>query len=245
MIGHARGPASQGSAPAPDGRHAASAAALNARLEGRSLEDALATAAEAFDDGRLAVLSAFGPGSLVLIHALHELSVRLPVLFIDTLHHFPETLQHVERVRDRYDLDLRVFRACDSRAEFENHHGPRLWERDLDRYHQISKVEPFRRAIADFDGWITGRRREQSDSRADLPLASGSPQIRVNPLAPWTRADVWRFILARGVPYNPLHDCGYTSIGDQPLTSPAADDEPERAGRWRGSDRSECGIHLQ
>jgi phosphoadenosine phosphosulfate reductase len=222
----------------------ARATSLNTALYGLPLERVLPEVVERFETDRLAVVSAFGPGSLVLLHALHGLGIRLPVLFIDTLHHFPETLHLVERVSERFDLDLKVFRSYSSREEFEANHGTRLWERDLDRYQQISKVEPFRRATEPLDGWFTGRRREQSENRSELPLVEGRPQLRINPLANWSRSEVWRYILENSIPYNPLHDQGYTSIGDQPLTTPVAEGEPERAGRWRGSERTECGIHL-
>jgi phosphoadenosine phosphosulfate reductase len=220
------------------------AAGLDRRLQGQDLDTVLRTVAAAFEPGRLAVVTAFGPGSLVVLHELHRLGIRLPVIFIDTLHHFPETLALVEEATGRYDLDLRVYRPAESREAFEALYGPRLWERDIDRYQQVSKVEPFRQATVDLHGWITGRRREQSNTRSDLPIVEGGETLRVNPLVDWTRTDVWRFILDRGVPYNPLHDRGYRSIGDEPLTSPVGEGEEERAGRWRGSDRTECGIHL-
>jgi phosphoadenosine phosphosulfate reductase len=221
-----------------------SAKELNGRLANLEVDELLRVAAAAFTPGRLALLSAFGPTSLVLLHKLHGLGIRLPTIFIDTLHHFPETLEHVEVVRRRYDLDLRVFRPCATRKEFEERYGPELWKRDLDRYQEVSKVEPYRRAIADLDAWITGRRREQSTARADLPLVEDGPRLRINPLLDWTRTDVWRFILDNGIPYNPLHDRGYASIGDQPLTTAVQAGEDERAGRWRGSGRTECGIHV-
>jgi phosphoadenosine phosphosulfate reductase len=191
----------------------------------------------------LALVSAFGPGSLVLIHKFSELKVRIPVIFIDTLHHFPETLDFVEHVRSRYDLDLRVFRPADRREAFEEMHGPCLWERDLDRYQQLTKVEPFQRAIAGLSAYITGRRRDQSTTRADLDVVEFGTPVRINPLASWTREQVWAFIRAHDIPYNPLHDAGYASIGDAPLTTPIAPNEDERAGRWRGYGRLECGIH--
>lgn len=209
------------------------------------LERRLQRIVEVFEPGRLAVSSAFGPSSLVIMHTLHDLDIRLPVLFVDTLHHFPETLAQVEQVRERYDLDLRVYRPEESLEAFEARYGPRLWERDLDRYQQVAKVEPFNRATGNFDAWITGRRRQQSETRAELPIAGGSPQVKLNPLADWNRTQVWQFILANNIPYNPLHDLGYASIGDMPLTTKVGEGEDERAGRWRGTARTECGIHTQ
>jgi phosphoadenosine phosphosulfate reductase len=107
----------------------------------------------------------------------------------------------------------------------------------------VSKVEPFRRASAGLDAWITGRRREQSATRAQLPLVESGAQLRINPLSDWNRTQVWRFILEHDIPYNRLHDLGFASIGDEPLTTAVGDGENERAGRWRGSPRTECGIH--
>jgi phosphoadenosine phosphosulfate reductase len=217
---------------------------LSRRLDGLDFEGTLRTAAGSFAPGRIAVASAFGPASLVVLHELHRLGIRLPVIFVDTLHHFRETLEHVERVRERYDLDLRIFRPAASRSDFEARYGTELWRRDLDRYQLVAKVEPFRRATAELDAWFTGRRRQQSATRADLTVVEGGgDQIRINPLATWTRTDVWRFVLDHDVPYNRLHDQGYSSIGDEPLTTPVGNGEGERAGRWRGMGRTECGIH--
>jgi phosphoadenosine phosphosulfate reductase len=206
-------------------------------------EQILRAAADWFAPGRLAVASAFGPGSLVLIDLLSRCGLHLPVIFIDTLYHFPQTLEHVARVRERYDLDLRICRPAESREAFEARYGPNLWERDVDRYHWLSKVEPFRLATAELDGWLTGRRREQADTRTTLPVVEVGDRIRINPLASWSGEAVWRYLREHDVPYNALHDGGYTSIGDEPLTTPVGPGEHERAGRWRGLDKTECGIH--
>ncbi|MGQ0561581.1 MAG: phosphoadenylyl-sulfate reductase [Gemmatimonadota bacterium] len=192
---------------------------------------------------RLALVSAFGPGSLVLIHVLAGLRARVPVIFIDTLYHFPETLELVERVRSRYDLDLQVVRPAPTQQAFEVLHGPWLWQRDLDRYQQLTKIEPFRHATSHCEAYITGRRRDQVTTRADLDVIEFGTPVRINPLASWTRAQVWTFIRVHDIPYNSLHDAGYTSVGDAPLTTPVYAGEHERAGRWRGLDRLECGIH--
>ncbi len=216
---------------------------LNIELDEAEPDEILRTTLAAFAPNKLAVISAFGPASLVVLHHLARIAPRLPVIFIDTLHHFPETIEHVERVRERFDLNLKVYRPAASRAKFEARYGPRLWETDLDLYQHVSKVEPFRRATANLDGWITGRRREQSETRAQLPIFEVAERVKVNPLASWSRTRLWNFILDHEIPYNPLHDQGYASIGDAPLTTPVAPGEPERAGRWRGLDRTECGIH--
>jgi len=213
-------------------------------LEHAPAEQVLRWTVKTFPVSRFGMVSAFGPGSAVLIHLLAEIGASLPVLFVDTRHHFPETLAHVERVRARYGLDLRVYRPELDRDEIEARYGARLWERDLDLYQQVTKVEPFRRATAELDGWITGRRRDQSSTRGELPVVQGGERICVNPLARWTRQDVWDFIRRHDLPYNPLHDQGYASIGDAPLTTPVRPGEHERAGRWRGSGKLECGIHL-
>lgn len=216
---------------------------LNSELAGAGPEEILRASLGAFAPNKLAVISAFGPASLVALHHLASLAPRIPVIFIDTLYHFPETLEHVERARKHFDLNLKIYRPAVSRAKFEARYGPRLWETDLELYQHVSKVEPFQRATANLDGWITGRRREQSEVRAHLPIFEVGDQVKVNPLANWPRKQVWSFIMQHGIPYNPLHDQGYASIGDAPLTTPVAPGEPERAGRWRGLGKTECGIH--
>jgi phosphoadenosine phosphosulfate reductase len=218
--------------------------AVNAKLEGAPAEDILRWSVDHFAPERFAQVSAFGPGSAVLIHMLKDIAPRLPVVFVDTLHHFQETLDHMERVREMYDLDLRIYRPAANRAEFEAKYGELLWERDLSRYQQVAKVEPFLEATKDLDGWITGRRRDQAKTRTMLLPIEGGEKLRVNPLVHWSRGEIWRYILDNDLPYNPLHDKGYTSIGDEPLTTPVASDEDERAGRWRGAAITECGIHL-
>lgn len=206
--------------------------------------DTLARAIATFEAERLALISAFGPGSIVIAHLLQLLHARVPVVFVDTLHHFPETLALAERARRFFGFELRVYRAAASRAAFEAEHGPELWARDLDRYHRVAKHEPYARAMAMLDACITGRRRDQSESRAALTLHEDGTPARINPLAFWRRADVWSWIHCHDLPWNPLHDRGYASIGDAPLTTRVRFGEPERAGRWRGTGRSECGIHF-
>lgn len=200
-------------------------------------------AIERYPGEQLGVLSAFGLGSVMINHWLWELGARVPTYFIDTLYHFPETLEHVERVRERYDLDLRIIRPAESREEFEAIYGPNLWERDLDQFHYLTKVKPLQEALCGIRALITGRRRDQSPTRAQLAIVEHGRPDKINPLATWKGPEVWQFVRLNGIPYNPLHDRGYKSIGDAPLTTPVKEGEPERAGRWRGLGRLECGIH--
>ncbi|MGD8280754.1 MAG: phosphoadenylyl-sulfate reductase [Gemmatimonadota bacterium] len=200
-------------------------------------------AVESIEPGRLIVSTSFGPSGLVNLHMLSEVAPEVPVVFVDTLYHFEETLQLAEQVRQHYDLNLRIYRPAETREEFEREHGERLWERDIERFHHLTKVEPMARALEGVRGWITGRRRDQSVTRADMPVVEVGDHVKINPVAAWGRGDVWRFILDHDIPYNPLHDMGYASIGDEPLTTPIHMGEDERAGRWRGQARTECGLH--
>lgn len=212
-------------------------------LEGASAVQVLRWAVEHVPPGRLILSTAFGPGGIVVMDLLHREGIRLPVVFIDTLHHFPETLELAERVRRRYDLELRIQRPAPDVATFERVHGSRLWERDVERFHRVTKVEPMERALTGVDGWITARRRDQSRERAALPVLQRGERLKLNPIAGWGRERVWAWIREHDLPYNPLHDRGYGSIGDHPLTTPVRPGEDARAGRWRGSSRTECGLH--
>ena len=223
---------------------------LNGAFEGAHPKDILSWCIDNIPQG-LVQTSAF---SLLVITDILYRDLRansaVPVIFLDTLHHFPETLATVEQARERYGLDLRVYRAkdVDSRETFAARYGEALWETDVDRFHYLTKVEPLQRALRELDvvAWITGRRREQSSSRRNLTIfeQDANGRIKVNPLASWNRKQLWGYIFEHNVLYNPLFDQGYTSIGDEPLTTPVSVGETERAGRWRGSAKTECGIHV-
>jgi phosphoadenosine phosphosulfate reductase len=217
--------------------------ALDAEVDENDPRGILEWAARTVDPGRLIVSTSFNPAGMVNLHILADVAPHVPVVFIDTLYHFKETLEHADFVRRHYGLNLRTYRAAETREDFERKYGERLWERDLERFHHLTKVEPMQRALEGVQGWITGRRRDQSDTRAQLQVVEVGEHIKINPVAAWGRGDVWRFILDNDVPYNPLHDQGYASIGDEPLTTPIHLGEDERAGRWRGQARVECGLH--
>ncbi|MEM9136106.1 MAG: phosphoadenosine phosphosulfate reductase [Cyanobacteria bacterium P01_F01_bin.42] len=197
--------------------------------------------------------TAFGTSGMVILDLLYgdlNPDVAVPVIFLDTLHHFAETHRLVARAQERYDLDLKIYRpqGAQSRSEFARVHGDHLWEADINRFHTLTKVEPLQRAFSrlDVQSWITGRRRDQSTTRVHLPIfeQDANGRIKINPLAGWTNRDVWKYIVDNQVPYNSLHDQGYGSIGDEPLTTPLMTGEHERDGRWRGLAKTECGIHV-
>ena len=172
------------------------------------------------------------------------------LIFFDTLHHFPETLELVSRVRSRYPLvNLHIFKPqnVESAEEFASKHGERLWETNDQLYDWIAKVEPAQRAYRDLqaDAVLTGRRRTQGGKRGDLPVieVDEAGLIKINPLANWTFQQVWDYIKSNNVPYNKLLDRGYKSVGDWHSTKPVGEGADERSGRWQGQQKTECGIH--
>lgn len=221
---------------------------LNERFESATPQEILAWCIRSIPQGLVQTTSF---STLAVTHMLYkELSHRVPIIFLDTLHLFPETLETAAQAARHYDLDLHTYRAvgADSRTDFAQRYGDKLWERDIDQFYAITKVEPLRRALQDLSAkaWITGRRRDQSKVRASLPIFERTEdgRLKINPLANWTKKNLWRYLYQHDVMYNPLHDQGYTSIGDEPLTTRTHEGESERAGRWRGSEKTECGIHL-
>lgn len=172
------------------------------------------------------------------------------LIFFDTFHHFPETLELVSRVRSRYPLvNLHIFKPQNvgSAEEFASKHGETLWETNDQLYDWIAKVEPAQRAYRDLqvDAVLTGRRRSQGGKRGDLPVieVDEAGLIKINPLANWTFQQVWDYIKSNNVPYNKLLDRGYKSVGDWHSTKPVDEGADERSGRWQGQQKTECGIH--
>lgn len=227
-------------------------AALNQEFEGATPRAVLAWAVEHIPQG-LVQTSAFNVDDLLITDLLYrELkpAIPVPVMFLDTLYHFPETLALVEQAKTHYNLDLQVYKMPDieSREAFVQNYGEALWETDVEKFHHVTKIEPLMRGLAELNtvAWITGRRRDQAVTRAEMPYFELDKlgRLKINPLAAWTRKESWAYVAEYGMMYNPLHDRGYASIGDEPLTTPVGDGEDERAGRWRGSGKTECGIHI-
>lgn len=224
----------------------ARAAALNARLRYHSATDVLRVAVAEIP--RLALVSSFGAESVALLHLAAMVRRDLPVLFIDTEMLFTETLVYQQELTERLGLrNLRVIRA----AEITRHDPDgSLHRRDTDACCALRKSAPLDAALQGYDGWITGRKRFQSATRAALEFfevehpATSAPRLKVNPLARWQPADVAQYIAENRLPRHPLVAKGYPSIGCAPCTSPVAEGEDPRAGRWRDSEKTECGIHF-
>jgi phosphoadenosine phosphosulfate reductase len=188
------------------------------------------------------VTASFQAESVVLLHMLRKVRRDIPVLFVDTFHHFDATIAYRDELADRWGLNLITLRADEP--------APGLWQQDLDACCARHKVGPLFAALARYDVWFTGLRREQSPTRAGLreiesfTLPTGHPIRKVNPLAAWKTKHVWAYAKAHDIPLLPLYDEGYTSIGCEPCTSLPLDPSNARSGRW-GGQKLECGIHIQ
>ncbi len=194
------------------------------------------------------VASSFGLEDVAILDMVYDgLGANPPVVFLDTLYHFEETLELVERFEEAYGLDLRVYTPeQETREEFEREHGEELWEHDIEKFHELTKLGQIDEALEGRDAWVTGVRRQQAETRAGADAIEWDDAhglVKVNPLVEWSREDVWGYVEENDVPYNPLHDEGYPSIGDEPLTEPVGEEDDDRAGRWSDSEKTECGLH--
>jgi len=200
-------------------------------------------------------ITSFGSAGMVVIHELHKLNLQVPVIFLNTLYHFEETLEHARAVEEKYKLKVDWYRCpqAETREEFERvFKSNDMWISHPRKFEWLTKVEPLERALNDhkIGAWITGRRREQGGVRTQLPVLEldVDGRIKVNPLAHWSREEVWSYLSREGVPYNPLFDQSYTSIGDTVTTTRTDDlNKGERAGRFQqfGGAKTECGIHVR
>jgi phosphoadenosine phosphosulfate reductase len=196
---------------------------------------------------RMCLTCSWQKQSSVLVHMVSELGLDIPIVELDTQLFFRETYETRERLVERYGLEL-IRPEVISVAEQHKQEGPNLWENDPDRCCHIRKVEPLVQALEPFDSWISGIRREQSLTRADAQRVEWSERYgvwKIQPLVDWDAKRVNAYIVVNEIPYNPLHDAGYPSIGCMPCTRPVVTGEDERAGRWADSDKIECGIHTE
>ena len=216
------------------------------QIEAMPAEEVLRWAYDEFRD-RLCLTCSWQKQSSALVHLVSELGLGIDVIELDTHLFFKETYETREALVARYGLNL-IRPEIITVAEQHNQEGPNLWESDPDRCCHIRKVEPLINALEPYDAWVSGIRRDQSPSRASARKVERSERYgvwKIQPLADWDEDRVWSYIVAHDIPYNPLHDAGYRSIGCIPCTRPIRPDEEERAGRWAGSDKLECGIHSE
>jgi phosphoadenosine phosphosulfate reductase len=220
--------------------------ALSASLENEAPEAILRFAFERFP--KIAISTAFGPEGCALVAMAVGIRPGVKVFTVDTDFLFAESLELRRRFVEKYPIDLEVLKGEVTLEEQNRRYGLDLWQRDTDTCCALRKVEPTRRALHGLDAWIAGLRRDQSKTRARIEVLElyerdeEAPLVKVNPLARWTRKDTWNYLFAHEVPYNPLLDRGYKSIGCWPCTRPVGADDDERAGRW-GGQKAECGIH--
>jgi phosphoadenosine phosphosulfate reductase len=215
------------------------------RLEQATPEEILARTIEQYYP-RFTMATGLGPEGCVIISMLARLEPRVYVFNLDTGYQFAETLALRERIRDKYGMEIHFERPELNVEQYEAANGGPVYRTDPDRCCRQRKVEVLHRVAVRFDAWASGIRRDQSPTRANTPILQWDKKfglVKVSPLARWTKSDVWRRILDEGVPYNPLHDQGYPSIGCWPCTRPVEPGEDERAGRWSGRAKTECGLH--
>ena len=222
-------------------------AEFSQQLEGQEPEAILRWAADRYP-GRLTFASGFGMEGCAIIAMVARHKLPIDLFTLDTGLLFPETYELWARLEKKYGVSIRAVRPDRSVSQQAQAEGPALWERDPDRCCDLRKMQPLREALEPFDAWVSAIRRDQTPERADAPVVAWDGKfglVKINPLVRWTSADVTAYIKAHAVPYNPLHDRGYPSIGCWPCTTPVKAGEDPRAGRWRGRDKRECGLHLR
>lgn len=223
-------------------------ASLGVRFEEASATAILTEAARLFPGGRLTFATGFGVEGCVVVDLIARAGLPVDVFTLDTGLLFPETYALWRRLETRYGLVIRGVEPALTLAEQEATLGAKLWERAPDDCCGVRKVEPLRKTLASFDAWVTAIRRDQTSARAGaMPFEWDSKfgLVKVNPLVRWTSKDVWRHVFTNDVPYNPLHDDGFPSIGCAPCTSRVGEGEDARSGRWRGKGKTECGLHAK
>jgi phosphoadenosine phosphosulfate reductase len=222
----------------------AEAASRSAELASLEPREVMRLAIEDFFPGKIALVSSFGAESSVLLHMVSQIDKSAPVLFIDTKMLFPETLDYRDELTAHLGLRNVIVIGPDKRQLAEADPENFLWSSDPDRCCEIRKIDPLAEALEEYDAWITGRKRFQAQTRANLPLfEKDERRVKINPLARWTASDLLRYIGSNGLPRHPLVAKGFPSIGCIPCTSPVKPGEDNRAGRWRGRGKLECGLH--
>ncbi|HLK56980.1 MAG TPA: phosphoadenylyl-sulfate reductase [Chthonomonadaceae bacterium] len=223
--------------------------AFSSALETRTPQAILRWAVDTYGHA-LTMATAFGAEGCALLAMLSEIpgGRKVRVFNLNTGYQFHETLELRERIRDRYGIAVEFVRPVETVAELEARHGGPLYSKNPDECCRLRKIVPLRQALFGYDAWISAIRRDQTPDRAQARIVEWDKKFhlaKISPLANWTKRDVWNYILANDVPYNPLHDQGYPSIGCWPCTLAVAHGENERAGRWASFAKTECGLHAR
>ena len=232
-------------APMPGSEFLADLKAHSERLESASPEEIIRWAVEKFAP-KLTMATAFGPEGMVIIHMLAQIDRTVPVFNLDTGYQFQETLDLRNRVLEKYGIDIELRKPETTVAEYEALHGGPLYGTNPDKCCLDRKLSTLQRSAVGMSAWMSGIRRDQSPDRARAPIVGWDKKfglVKISPLANWTKKEVWNLITKEDVPYNTLHDQGYTSIGCKPCTRAVLFGEDERAGRWSGFEKKECGLH--
>jgi len=195
----------------------------------------------------VAIASAFGAEGVVVIDIAHRLRRPFRIFTLDTEFLFPETCSLMDRIEQKYGIGIEKEYSLTSVEEQEREYGPQLWKSNPDRCCNLRKIEPLRSKLSGLRAWVTGIRRDQTAYRANAGKIEWDERfglVKINPIADWNIKQVWKYILENEVPYNPLHDRGYPSIGCTHCTRAVRPGEDARAGRWDGFAKTECGLHL-
>ena len=233
--------------PLPSDEFLAELKAHSDRLETATPQEIIAWAVEHYYPS-LTMATAFGPEGCAILHMLAEIQPKTHVFNLETGYQFPETLELRDRIAQRYGIEVELKLPDSTVAEYEAQHGGPLYKTNPDQCCFDRKIRVLRAAAMGWQAWMTAIRRDQSPDRANAPIVGWDKKfglVKINPLANWTKKEVWKLITQHDVPYNPLHDQGYTSIGCQPCTRAVLFGEDERAGRWSGFAKTECGLHTK
>ncbi|RUS44298.1 phosphoadenylyl-sulfate reductase [Cohnella sp. AR92] len=213
-------------------------------LENSSPEEVIRFAVETFPS--ITFACSFGAEDVVLVDMLQKISPTTDIFYLDTDFHFKETYETRDRMAAKYGLEFIQVKPKLTPEEQAAEHGEELWKSDQNGCCNIRKVEPLTRVLGQYEAWITGIRRDQAYTRANAKKIEYDTKfglVKFNPLAAWTSEDVWNYIRANDIIYNPLHDLNYPSIGCEHCTRPVMPGEDPRAGRWSGTEKTECGLH--
>ena len=222
--------------------------AWSSSFETKQPQDVLAAAIARYAQ-KIVLACSFGAEDVVLVDMVHRINPSVPLFYLDTDFLFPETYATRDRVIERYGLkpvQIIQVKSLLTPPQQAQQYGDALWASNPDQCCQLRKVQPLILVLQGYEAWITGIRRDQAPSRANAGLIEWDEKfqlIKVNPLARWTWADVWTYIKVYEVPYNPLHDRNYPSIGCTYCTAPVAPGDDPRAGRWKNLSKTECGLH--